>query len=257
MFKSNKLTIWDWCLVIIMAILVVTAGCILIYPDGQDLKLFSATFGFIAIVVTILKTTAELKQKIQIQKNDFSEKTKNLLLEHENRMISQTAGHLDSLRLSALQFSIDLKLKQLSDLYGKIKILNEENRALRAYLVEIEGEGWHFLYNAKDILSKKGLSFQIMKSIVENNEQIESILVQQSGLLLEDDNEGLVGEYLRHVTFVNIAFNGGFNIDNGTDCVFPSEWPDFIERKCKLLNGELKNLMEEAENEIKRLGSRS
>lgn len=105
--------------------------------------------------------------------------------------------------------SIDLKIKQLNELYGPLHLLIEQNKILAHKLREgkADPENWKLLDNLLDVLGNQQ-DKAILDEIMEINAKIEKLIIGKGGFIRSPGPPESFHLFLGHNKILKLAIEG-------------------------------------------------
>lgn len=142
-----------------------------------------------------------------------------------------------------VKLSLDVTMKQVSELYGPMLLLVRQNEIIADQLRDgIEDkEGWRLLDHIDEVLAdpqKKGL----VDEILAVDKKMEEVITTKGGYCEDLELQRLFADFLGHYRILMVASKGGANIPQGLLRYYP-----------RSMNARVARLFEEKTAEIDRL----
>ena len=150
------------------------------------------------------------------------------------------------------KISLELKIKQLNDLYGPLRLLIEQNRILAQKLREGKGdpEEWRLLDHVTEALNDPQ-DKAIVEEIVEIDDKMEELIITNGGLVRSPGPPESFSLFLGHYKILKLAIEGKETPKVTEFEYYPRQLNDDVNQAYDTIRREIDEIVARYENLLK------
>ncbi len=168
-----------------------------------------------------------------------------LMANYYNNRLNLRHGEVKDLA----KVSLELKIKQLNELYGPLLLLIEQNNVLAKKIREGKPPDWRLMYNLPAVLSDPR-DGPIAQAILSIDEKIEDLNINKAGLIRGKTPPQSFQDFLGHYQLLKLAMQGQ-RIDPTSKDVYPTRLGEDVKAAYEEIRTEVTAMLGSYERELK------